>query len=759
MGNLIREIHRRSLWQVLGIYLAASWIVLQVVDVVGNNFGLPDWVAPAALVLLLLGLPVVVATAFVQEGMTTKEPGPAPQSLADVGEVPRSSAPAPSGHRKVFTWKNALVGGGAAFLLLVLLTGGYLFLRSSGIGPAGTLVAQGVLEEGAKVVLADFESPDPDLADVVTGALRIDLLQSSTIRVVERTELSAALERMQLDPDAGLTSDVARDLAAREGYGAVIQGEIGTAGAGYVLTASIVGGEDWASLAGFRATARSEDDLIDAIESLSRDIRDKSGESLRTVRNAPALQRVTTASIEALRIYTRAEDLEDSDREGAAELYERAIEIDPDFAMAHRKLAVVLGNMGIRRTEEVAALKRAYELRDRLPEAEGYLAEAYYESGVRGDRQATIRAYERLLEIEPDNVAALNNLALRYFDMGRAEDAEPLLEHALEVESFQVGLTNLAGARWILGEPEAADAVLDLASQTLPGAAGIFEDQRVRLAFGVQDYERAAALSTAYSERFLRPSERVRFASQQFRLGTLHGRLDRAVGHVDEFDAAPSFVGHPVVMSVSRNRLLAIRGDTATAVRAIVDDFDGVRSGRPPGERLYEVVIPVLLELGAEGPATELLGEWRREVPEDELGLDGWDARREVEARLAFARGDLAEARRRWEAYERACPGWCAVVSSLGLARTHDAAGDHDAAIEEYERFLADHGSDRSLDDAFHRASVLERLGRLYADRGDRASATRHLTAFVELWADADAELQPRVEAARDRLAELGAAE
>ena len=65
--KLVREIHRRSLWQVLGIYLAASWIVLQVVDVVGNNFGMPEWVPPAALILLLVGLPIVLATAFVQE--------------------------------------------------------------------------------------------------------------------------------------------------------------------------------------------------------------------------------------------------------------------------------------------------------------------------------------------------------------------------------------------------------------------------------------------------------------------------------------------------------------------------------------------------------------------------------------------------------------------------------------------------------------------------------------------------------------------
>ena len=225
-------------------------------------------------------------------------------------------------------------------------------------------------------------------------------------------------------------------FAAREGYGAVIEGEIGTAGAGYVLTASIVGGSEWTSLAAFRATARNEDDLIDAIEALSRKIRDKAGESLRTVRNSPPLRQVSTSSLEALRLYTSAESLENSDRPGAVALYERAVEVDPDFAMAHRKIGVLLRNMGIRRPDEVAAVTSAFDRRDRLPPAERLLAEAYYYSDVIGDRDATVRAYELLLEVDPDDTAGLNNLAIQYWFLGRFEEAEALLERAISVEAF-----------------------------------------------------------------------------------------------------------------------------------------------------------------------------------------------------------------------------------------------------------------------------------------------------------------------------------
>ena len=82
--NLIHEAHLRSLWQVLGIYLAVSWIVIQVVETLTESAGMPDWVPPGALVLLLIGLPVVMATAFVQEGMG----GKGRQSEATSGTCP-----------------------------------------------------------------------------------------------------------------------------------------------------------------------------------------------------------------------------------------------------------------------------------------------------------------------------------------------------------------------------------------------------------------------------------------------------------------------------------------------------------------------------------------------------------------------------------------------------------------------------------------------------------------------------------------------
>ena len=191
-------------------------------------------------------------------------------------------------------------------------------------------------------------------------------------------------------------------------------------------------------------------------------------------------------------------------------------------------------------------------------------------------------------------------------------------------------------------------------------------------------------------------------------------------------------------------------------MNSLLDAFRGVRESLPAEDRLYGFAVLALLQFGDEAQASALLDEWTREVPEDELGLLGWDWRREIDARLAFARGDLDGAARLWEVYERACPGTCALTASLGLARVRAAAGETAAAIAQYERFLADRGANRAFVDASQRAPVLESLGKLYDGAGDPAAAASYYAMFVDLWADADAELQPRVQAARARLAELG---
>lgn len=249
LKQLIHEIHRRSLWQALGVYLAGSWVVLQAVETLADSVGLPDWFPPVAFGLLLVGLPIVVATAFVQEGVGSKgrgreasgeavRAGRNPASRADSGP---SGTPSPGSsdfgvsevqarpRHGLFTWRNALLGGVGAFALLGLLTAGYMAMRTLGIGPAGTLVARGLIEEGERVILADFENLTRDslLGEVVTETFRVDPAQTPVVSLAESAYVADVLGRMERPADARLDAEVAREIAIREGIQAVIAGEVG----------------------------------------------------------------------------------------------------------------------------------------------------------------------------------------------------------------------------------------------------------------------------------------------------------------------------------------------------------------------------------------------------------------------------------------------------------------------------------------------------------------------------------------------------
>ena len=289
MPNVAERMRASRVWGVLAVYLGASWIVLQIVDVVKQNLGLPDWVFPFALLLLLIGLPIILATAFLQGGRASAEPthaAPARDDSAhEAGDLP-IAGPTPAGQH-LFTWKNALLGGGLAFLFLVLATGVFMYMRTSGIGPVGSLVAAGVLDEQARVILAEFESDDETLERTVTESLRVDLAQSPILTLVEPDSIADALTRMGLPEDTELTEQTARQLALRDGLPAVIAGEIASLGAGYVLTARLVSATDGAVLASARASSKDSDGLVEAIDEVSSGLRERIGESYTSLRETP----------------------------------------------------------------------------------------------------------------------------------------------------------------------------------------------------------------------------------------------------------------------------------------------------------------------------------------------------------------------------------------------------------------------------------------------------------------------------------------
>src|SRR5213078_4057591 len=394
------------------LFALAAVGVLSLVRLLVRVLGLPDWAFAGSVALAAAALPFMLWT----------------------GAIERRRARAGAPHW--LTWRRSLLSAASGFGLLGLVTATHAAMRQLGIGPVGTLVASGVLAERDRLVLADFENraKASTLGPSPAEALRVDLAQSGVIRLLDEAAVGQALVRMGRAPATPLDPALARDLAQREGAKAVVHGQIDPLGRGYVVSAELVGASDGAALVAVRENAQDDGAIIAAVDRLSHRLRERIGESLRTIRASEA-----------------------ADVARAGTLLEEAIALDTTFAMAYRKLAVVLSNSGGATSRINAAAAQAFRHRDRLPPYERDLADAYYYTRVEYDPAKVEAAYRAALEQNPEDGVALNNLALLFNERRRFAEAESLAVHGITVAPNQWALyVNAMQAQ--VGQGKFADA-------------------------------------------------------------------------------------------------------------------------------------------------------------------------------------------------------------------------------------------------------------------------------------------------------------
>ncbi|KPJ80920.1 MAG: hypothetical protein AMS19_08890 [Gemmatimonas sp. SG8_23] len=764
LRDILREIHRRSVWQVIGIYLATSWAVLNAVDVLTGLAGLPDWTPSMAVVLLLIGFPIVTATAVIQRGLPGSGDRPDDgDPEAESGEPMPSEPVASSGDRasgpsslsRLFTWRNALMGGAAAGLLLLTTGGAYLAMWSLGIGPVGSLVAQGVLDSRDPVLLVSFDDRGDELGSVVSDALAVDLGASPVVTLLSDDEVSNALRLMGRDAGETVTSDVAREVSLRANIKAYIDGEVTQVGSRYLIVARIVSPQSGEVLVSFREEAASEDDLLPAIDRLSQSLREKLGESLREIRLGAPLEEATTSSFEALRKLTQAEQAEEEGNYALAErLLEEALALDPEFAMAHRKMSVLYFNTG-RPNEEINEYATlAYEYRDRLTDRERYLTEANYHTNVTFDDLAALEAYDALLRLYPTDAAALNNSSNILRRLTRHEEANERLERAVAPGggSSSVAFFNSIRTRFMLADTAGALEAIAVYRERYPGHiyqawADVIETLAVGELSGIDGRIRVVLEDDALGG-IRRQGPRWGVAAAVDR-----GFLSGAVAWVDEFEPRVWEFGHagfaPGATGAADLRFWILK-DPEGAVAAL----DALRAtgvqGVEPELRPWGEMAAIYALAGRAGLAGDVLADWEAQVsgaPHPRLVAHRSVARALVDA----AEGRPANAIEEIEAAARdlGCPRCFEMQKAVVL----EDLGRFDEAIAIWERVraypvLAESGG-------FERTAARVRLGPLLEASGDTAGAIAAYEELVAAWVDADPELQPQVALARERITAL----
>ncbi|HXM93567.1 MAG TPA: protein kinase [Candidatus Dormibacteraeota bacterium] len=368
------------------------------------------------------------------------------------------------------------------------------------------------------IVLADFSNTtgDPVFDDSLKQALAVQLGQSPFLNILPDEKLQQILRFMGQPSTTHVTQDVAREICQRTSSTAMLAGSIAQIGTHYNLILNGLNCANGESLASSEAEADNKDRVLDALGKVASDIRGKLGESLASIQkfNAP-IEEATTNSLEALKAYTLArKTLYEQGDAASILLNKRAVELDPNFAMAYTSLGVAYVNLG-EASLATENMKKAYELRDRVSEREKYHIEGLYYEIVLGDNERAVQVFalwaqtyprddvalsdlgnEHLylgrydlsvsetlaaLHLNPDNGVTHSNLGQAYLALNRLDEAKATYDqafvHKLESSQLHLGLYQIAFLRedasgmqqqlaWANGKSGAEDILLSAQSDT-----------------------------------------------------------------------------------------------------------------------------------------------------------------------------------------------------------------------------------------------------------------------------------------------------
>jgi hypothetical protein len=755
---------RATLRNALLIWGAASLIVALAARIATTEIGLPDWTFPGALVVMLLGLPMILFTGYVQRSVhrsltrtPTLTPGGTPEPVSTLATLALKASPHVS-------WRRTALSGGVALGVLVLLIAGYMLSWAMGVGPAGSLLGAGKMRARGRLVVTDFRGAGSDttVAGAASEAVRTDLSESRVVTLLSQADVDGVLRLMQRPPSTRIDVPVAEEVAAREGAAGIVDGTITPVGAGYLLTLRLVTASG-VELASFHDAADGPGELLPTLDRLARKLRAKIGESLKSVHADPPLEEVTTSSLPALRKFDqgmRANDQGNADASIAS--LREAVALDSSFAMAYRGLGIAMSNFGLPQTSIDSALAQAYHYRNRLTERERYMAEgAYFAQGPGRDREQAIAAVRALLALDPQDGVALNNLAVGYMVRRQYAGADTLFRRLVNIPGSG------ALARGNLIEAELGESDTAAARRRLEGLRDTFPNAIQVPAYGfdlLYDHNQLAGIDSllASARASARVDWQVRGDFDQAALAILRGQPSKwaaATAAARRTNADRGVAAPPLDDSVAAAALdITLRGQPARGVARLDALLARVPlRSLPVVDRQYLPIADVYAVGNRADRARAILAEYTADVKDTALVRDDQPQMHAALGEIALAEHRPQDALKEFARADTASDGYpvaCTICFPLRAARAYDAAGNRDSAIAMYERYERITLRDDPMDFYF-RPVVYKRLGGLYEDAGDPARAAANYRQFIAYWKDADPDLQPVVTDARRRLAKL----
>ena len=640
-------------------------------------------------------------------------------------------------------WK-AIVPAGVA--VLALLAAGYFYLHRT---PK--------LTDKDTIVLADFtnKTGDPVFDDTLRQGLSVQLEQSPFLSMISDQQIQKTLRLMGRPADAPLTPELGREICERTSSAAVLDGSIASLGSQYVLALRAKNCRTGDVLDEEQVQAARKEDVLNALTQIASKFRTRVGESLSTVEkhNTP-LAEATTPSLDALKAYSAAVSLHTSTGGlSDLQLFQRAIEIDPKFAMAYSYLGHSYGEIG---ESDLSAdnTRKAYQLRDRASDREKFFIAASYDFRVTGNLEKAQQTYESWAQTYPREKEPHAFLSTVYEVFGKYEKALEEAQKAIALDpDFAIPYSNLA-LDYIhfdrLGEAEntlrrAAERKLRFPDLlVLPYDIAFLRGDQAGMkqaaAFGQGQSDVEAVISdkeafvSAYSGHLQQAREMSRRAAERTRQAA---QRETAALFVTPAALWEAFFGNApeakrtamAALELSQDReveygaafALALAGDSSQA-QTFADDLEK-RFGEDTSVRFS--YLPALRAV---------------------LALDHGDSAKAIEELQVAVPYDLAMTRSSIHGFYGAL--YPVYVRGEAYLAAHQGA----QAAAEFQKILDHRGI--VISDPIGALARLQ-LGRAYALSGDKARAKTAYEDFLTLWNDADRDIpilkQAQTEYARIR--------
>jgi DNA-binding winged helix-turn-helix (wHTH) protein/Flp pilus assembly protein TadD len=599
------------------------------------------------------------------------------------------------------------------------------------------------------IVVADFANSTGESVfdDALKQGLDVGLEQSPMIHIASDENSSAVLKQMGRPADSPVTGAIAIEICQRIGGKATVQGSISRLGTAYVIGLTAIRCDNGEPVAHEQAEAQRKEDVIEALGKTTSLLRTRLGESLPSIQKYDVpLEQATTNSLEALKAYSLAFSAGNKQGDNASiPLFQKAIQLDPDFAMAYGELAAVYENRGEPELARENAAK-AYELRSRTTEFERLSIESWYHLVVTGDMEKAAEVLEVARQTYPSAPRALNDLGAVYGNLGILGKAADIYRETVRLDSSSAAsYGNLAVTLMALGRNAEADAALAEAANK-----GLHTDYLLQVnywsAFLRGDSAEMKNLISIAPEI---PGAHSLLLAEQADAEAYFGhfekadRLSRAAAASMENEGGKEAAGLSLAQAAVRE---AEAGSSAKAVELMTQAL-----ALTHGQSVTILSAFVMARTGEVAKARQMADQLDRQNPASTFVQKYWLPTVRAEADLQSAKPtDAVTALAIYEPFDLCTPPEFykgTLYPAYLRGQAYLAVGDGAMAALEFQKLLDHPGIVLN-----YPLGPLARLGRARAEalKHDAAKSHEDYEAFLALWKDAESDLPILIQARQE---------